>query len=155
MKFTAMISSAAAASCAAILLLSTNVAAQNLVPHSPNDIFIVRPTSKSPDNIVAAIKAYAEEKKWQYLGDNKVRKGEVSLVKICIPEVGQLLWPAGSHLSALLPCGNVGVYQQGTATEVSMLHPRYMHTLYPHPATERASAIAQPLLIEMLDAVTK
>jgi hypothetical protein len=30
-----------------------------------------------------------------------------------------------------------------------------MHTLYPNPATERASAVAQPLLIEMLDAVTK
>jgi hypothetical protein len=30
-----------------------------------------------------------------------------------------------------------------------------MHILYPHPAIERASAVAEPLLIEMLDAVTK
>lgn len=152
MKLTAAVSSVAM-SCAIILLLTAESVAQN--PKDPNDIFIVKPTLKTPEEIVAAIKSYAEQRKWQYLGDNKVRKGEVRLVKICIPEVGQLLWPVGSHLSALLPCGNVGIYEQGIATEVSVLHPRYMHVLYPHPATERASAVAQPLLIEMLDAVTK
>ncbi len=104
---------------------------------------------------MAAIKSHAEEKKWEYLGESKVKKGEVTLVKICIPAVGQLLWPVGLQLSAMLPCGNVGIYQKGTATEISVLHPRYMHALYPHPSTERASAVAQPLLIEMLDAVAK
>jgi hypothetical protein len=121
----------------------------------PNAIFIVRTTSKTPDAIVAAIKSHSEEKKWEYLGESKVKKGEVTLVKICIPAVGQLIWPIGLQLSAMLPCGNVGIYQKGTATEISVLHPRYMHALYPHPSTERASAIAQPLLIEMLDAVSK
>jgi hypothetical protein len=76
-------------------------------------------------------------------------------VKLCIPAVAQLIWPVGLQLSALLPCGNVGIYQKGMTTEISVLHPRYMHVLYPHPATERASAVAEPLLIEMLDAVTK
>jgi hypothetical protein len=121
----------------------------------PNTIFIVRTTSKTADAIVAAIKSHSEEKKWEYLGESKVKKGEVTLVKICIPAVGQLIWPIGLQLSAMLPCGNVGIYQKGTATEISVLHPRYMHALYPHPSTERASAIAQPLLIEMLDAVSK
>ena len=135
----------------AILLALTALAqAEN-----PNDIFIVRTTSKTPDAIVAAIKSHSEEKRWEYLGESKVKKGEVTLVKICIPAVGQLIWPVGLQLSAMLPCGNVGIYQKGTATEISVLHPRYMHVLYPHPATERASAVAQPLLIEMLDAVTR
>jgi hypothetical protein len=135
----------------AILLALTALAqAEN-----PNDIFIVRTTSKTPDAIVAAIKSHSEEKRWEYLGESKVKKGEVTLVKICIPAVGQLIWPVGLQLSAMLPCGNVGIYQKGTATEISVLHPRYMHALYPHPSTERASAVAQPLLIEMLDAVTK
>ena len=135
----------------AILLALTALAqAEN-----PNDIFIVRTTSKTPDAIVAAIKSHSEEKRWEYLGESKVKKGEVTLVKICIPAVGQLIWPVGLQLSAMLPCGNVGIYQKGTATESSVLHPRYMHALYPHPSTERASAVAQPLLIEMLDAVTK
>ena len=135
----------------AILLALTALAkAEN-----PNDIFIVRTTSKSPDAIVAAIKSHSEDKKWEYLGESKVKKGEVTLVKICIPAVGQLIWPVGLQLSAMLPCGNLGIYQKGTATEISVLHPRYMHVLYPHPSTERASAVAQPLLIDMLDAVTK
>ena len=122
---------------------------------NPNDIFIVRTTSKTPGAIVAAIKSHAEEKNWEYLGESKVKKGEVTLVKICIPAVGQLIWPVGLQLSAMLPCGNIGIYQKGMATEISVLHPRYMHALYPHPSTERASAVAQPLLIEMLDAATK
>jgi hypothetical protein len=49
----------------------------------------------------------------------------------------------------------VGIYQKGGVTEISVLHPRYLHVLYPHPATDAASAVAEPLLTEMLDAVTK
>jgi hypothetical protein len=121
----------------------------------PNDIFIMRTTAKAPDAIVEAIKSHSEQKKWLYLGENKVKNNEVSFVKLCMPEVAQHLWPVGLQLSALLPCGNVGIYKKGVETEISVLHPRYMHVLYPHPATERASGIAHPLLIEMLDAVTK
>jgi hypothetical protein len=137
---------------AGVILLALTAVAQ---AQNPDDIFIVRTTSKTSDAIVAAIKSYSEQKKWQYLGESKVNKGEVTLVKICIPEVGQHIWPVGLQLSALMPCGNVGIYRNDTATEISVLHPRYMHVLYPHPSTERASAVAQPLLIEMLDVVTK
>src|SRR5918994_1371343 len=115
---------------AILLALTAHATAEN-----PNDIFIVRTTSKTPDAIVAAIKSHSEDKKWEYLGESKIKKGEVILVKICIPAVGQLLWSVGLQLSAMLPCGNVGIYQKGTATEISVLHPRYMHTLYPHAAT--------------------
>ncbi len=135
----------------AILLALTAVAQAG----DPNDIFIVRATSKTPDATVAAIKSYSEQKKWQYVGDSKVKNGEVRLVKICLPEVGNLIWPVGLQLSALLPCGNVGIYQKGGVTEISVLHPRYLHVLYPRPATDAASAVAEPLLTEMLDAVTK
>jgi hypothetical protein len=134
----------------AILLMLGTIANAN-----PDDIFIVRTTSKTPEAAAAAIKSHSAQKKWQYLGESRVKKDEVILVKICIPEIGQLIWPVGLQLSALLPCGNVGIYQKGTATEISVLHPRYMNVLYPHPSTERASAIAQPLLLEMLDEVTK
>jgi uncharacterized protein (DUF302 family) len=121
----------------------------------PNDMFLIRITAKTPEAVVQAVKAYAEGKKWQYLGANKVKQGQVTLVKICIPEVGQQIWPVGLHLSALLPCGNLGVYQKEGKTEISLLRSRYMQVLYPHPAIEKASATAQPLLTEMLDAVVK
>ena len=120
-----------------------------------DDMFLIRSTAKTPEAVVAAVKAYAEAKHWQYLGANKVKKGQVTLVKICIPAVGQQIWPVGLHLSAMLPCGNLGVYQQQGKTQISLLHPRYMQVLYPHPAIDKASATAQPLLAEMLDAVVK
>jgi hypothetical protein len=107
-----------------------------------SDVFIIKTTSKDPDAVVSAIKSYSEQKKWQYLGDTKIKQGQITLVKICIPEVALALWPAGSHLSAMLPCGNIGVYKQGERTEISVLHPRYMHVLHPSPATERAAGIA-------------
>jgi uncharacterized protein (DUF302 family) len=114
-------------------------------------MFVVRSTTKTPEAVVDAVKAYAEGKKWQYLGADKVKQGQVTLVKLCIPEVGQQIWPVGLHLSAMLPCGNLGVYQKGGATEMSLLHPRYMPTLYPDPALDKASA----MLLEMLEAVAK
>ncbi len=128
------------------------------VPHEPkaqgaNAIFILKTSTKEPDAIVAAIRSYAQEKKWQYLGDSKIKQGQITLVKICIPEVGQALWAAGAHLSAMLPCGNIGIYKKGQGTEISLLHPRYMHQLHPTPETERASAIALPLLDALLSAV--
>lgn len=119
----------------------------------PSDIFIVTTTAKKPAAVVEAVKSYAEDMQWRYIGDSKVKQGEVTLVKICIPEVGRAVWPAGLQLSALLPCGNLGIYETESVTEISLLHPRYMHILYPDPATEQASEIALPLLSEMLDAV--
>ena len=102
-----------------------------------------------------AIKTYTEGKKWIYLGASKVKQGEVTMVKVCIPQVGQLLWPVGLQLSALLPCGNFGVYQVKGQTQVSMLHPRYMQVLYPHPEVEKAVLVSTPLLLDMLEAVVK
>jgi hypothetical protein len=135
--------------------LAHRAAAQTPGAQPPSDMIILTSAVKEPDDVVEAIKAYAQEKKWQYLGDSKIRQGQITLVKICIPEVGQVLWPVGAHISAMMPCGNIGVYKKDAATEISTLHPRYMHVLYPNAATERASAIAHPLLTAMLEAVAK
>jgi hypothetical protein len=126
---------------------------QPVAGSEPEEIFIIRATDKPPAAAVAAIEAYVREHEWIYLGANKVKKGQVTLVKICIPEVGQLVWPVGLQLSALLPCGNLGVYEKDGHTEISALHPRYMSVLYPDPALEQAGAVATPLLTAMLDAI--
>lgn len=127
--------------------------AQSPVPGP--DMVLVRPTAKSTDEVVDAIKSYVEGKKWLYMGASKAKNGEVTMVKVCIPQIGQMLWPVGLHLSALLPCGNLGVYGNKGKTEISMLHPQYMQVLYPHPEVEKASAAATPLLMAMLEAVSK
>jgi len=116
-------------------------------------LFVLRSTDRPPEAVVEAIRAYAQARQWPFLGADAVKQGEVTLVKLCIPEVGKQLWSVGLHLSAMLPCGNVGVYRKAGRTEVSLLHPRYMQLLDPDPAVAKASAIAGPLLIAMLDQV--
>ncbi len=101
------------------------------------------------------MKAYADEKKWVYLGANKVKQGQLTLVKVCIPAVGAKVWSAGLELSALLPCGNLAVYENAGKTDISMLDPHYMQVLYPSAEVKEASAMAAPLLTEMLDSVAK
>lgn len=136
----------------AVLLLGVNVAAQ---ASKPSDLFTIRASAKTPDAVVEGIKTYVEAHKWQYIGATKVKKGEITLVKVCIPEVGKIVWPQGLYLSALLPCGNLGIYTKAGKTEVSMLNPRYMHVLVPTPEMEKASKVAEPLLNAMLDAALK
>jgi hypothetical protein len=138
-----------------IAVITAFLLTSGLAQAGPDNIFMVRTTSKTPDALVAAVKSYTEDQKWRFISEDKAKQGEVILVKICIPEVGKLVWQAGLRASALLPCGNMGIYSNGTTTEISVLHPRYMHILYPDPALERAGAVAAPLLLEMLDAVTE
>ena len=139
--------------CAALLSASFTAAAHSPAPGP--EMILTRTTSKTPDQVVDAVKAYAEEKKWLYMGANKAKQGQVTMIKICIPQVGQMLWPVGLHLSALLPCGNIGAYEKAGKTEISMLHPRYMSLVYPHPEVDKAVALATPLLDDMLTSLAK
>ena len=124
-------------------------------PQPGPGMIVVRDTAHSVDQVADALKIYSAEHGWQLVGDAKVKKGEVRIVKLCIPAVGKALWPAGLQLSALLPCGNVGIYRKGGKTEISMLHPAYMEVLYPSPEVKKAVKVATPLLMDMLEAVAK
>lgn len=122
----------------------------------PKAMFVIRQTDKSPEALVAAIEKYADKQDWVFLGADKIKFDEVTLVKVCIPEIGGLIWPQGMHLSALLPCGNLGIYRaKNGKTEVSMLRGAYMHALVPTPAMKKASDATEPLFNAMLEAVLK
>ena len=101
-----------------VILLSAGIARAQ----APEGIFMLRSTANSPDAVAAAIRVHAEQRKWMHLGETPLRNGEVLLVKLCMPEVARLLWPLGLQLSAMLLCGNVGIYRKGDATEISVLH---------------------------------
>lgn len=140
-----------------IVLLAAVAAAPTFADEhaAPNDLFIIKTSPKSPEAVFGAIKTYIADKKWLYLGDSKVKNGEVMLVKLCVPSSGKDIWAAGLHVAALAPCGHLGIYQEAGQTKVSMLHPKFMHALNPHPSLKKAGDELAPLFTAMLDEVTR
>lgn len=134
---------------ACAVLVSFNVFAAG------NPLFIVRNTAKSPQAVTTAIERYAHQKKWLFLGASKVKNGQVTLVKFCVPSVGKEIWSAGMYLSAMLPCGQVGIYKEKGKTEVSLLDPGYMSVLDPNPKLKKAGDTLRPMFMGMLDNVLK
>lgn len=122
---------------------------------TPNANFMIRSTAKGADAVVFDIKSYVLDRKWLYLAEFKLKNGEVTVVKLCVPSASKDIWAAGLHVSALLPCGHIGVYQEGGVTRLSMLDPRFMNQLNPDPNLEKAGNDLYPLLSTMLDAVSK
>ena len=120
----------------------------------PNGVFWVRSTQKSPEQVVAAIKEYVGDKKWLYLADFKLKGGQVTAVKICYPPIGNDIFAAGMHVAAMMPCGNIAIYDEG-GTKISMLHPKYMTVIYPDKNLEKAAREVAPLFEAMLAAVSR
>lgn len=120
-----------------------------------NAMFVTRASSKSPAQLHQAIKDYAAQKKWLYIGDNKLKNGEVTQVRLCIREAAADIWKAGMHMAAMMPCGHFGIYQEGGAGKVTMMHPRYMTTLDPHPIVRKLADDVSGPFIAMLDEISR
>ncbi|MHB8473401.1 MAG: DUF302 domain-containing protein [Gammaproteobacteria bacterium] len=120
-----------------------------------DDLFIVKSSQKAPQDVVAAIKSYAEQKKWIYLGSNKVKEGEVTLVKVCIRAAGKYVWAAGMEYSAMLPCGNLSLYKKDGMTQISLLNPDFMNRLHPDPNLKKLGEETLPQFEAMLTTVVK
>ena len=120
----------------------------------PNELFWVRSTQKSPEQVVAAIKEYVGNKQWLYLADFKLKGGQVTAVKICYPPIGNDIFAAGMHVAAMMPCGHIAVYDEG-GTKISMLHPKFMTVIYPDKNLEKAAREVTPLFEAMLAEVSR
>jgi hypothetical protein len=136
------------------MLLSSLLAAP-AAAGEPNDLFWVRNAEKPPEQVVAAIRGYAESRKWLYLADFKLKGGEVTAVKICYPPIGKDIFAAGMHVAAMMPCGHIAVYVEGGRTRIAMLHPKFMTTLYPDKNLENAVKTVTPLFEQMLAEVSR
>jgi len=121
----------------------------------PSEMILVRSTTKSVDEVVKAIEAYSDKHDWFFLGADKLLRGKITLVKTCIPEVGPLVWTQDMKYTAMLPCGNISIYTSQGKTEIAVLSGRYMHTLVPTPEMKKASEALQPLLVDLLNTITK
>lgn len=124
-------------------------------PSKPGDMFWVRKTQSSPEQVVAAVKTYTEANKWLYLAEFKIRGGQVTAVKICYPAIAGDLFAAGPHVAAMMPCGNIAVYADQGRTTISMLHPKFMSILAPGERMEKAVREVTPLFEKMLEAVSQ
>ncbi len=137
------------AACAALLAACAGT------PPARDEMFVTRSSAKSPADLQQAIRDYVQLKNWQYIGDNKIKGGQITQVRICDPKAAADIWSAGLQVSAMLPCGHMSVYQEGGVTKVTLLSPRFLARLDPHPAVKKlAEGVSDPFTA-MLDDVTK
>ena len=135
--------------------LAVALASAATVAAGPSEMIMTRTTAKSADEVVKAIEAYSDKHDWFFLGADRLLGGKITLVKTCIPEVGPLVWSQDMKYTAMLPCGNVSIYINQGKTEVSVLRGRYMHALVPTPEMKKASDALEPLLVDLLDTISK
>jgi uncharacterized protein (DUF433 family) len=120
----------------------------------PGGNFIIRDTNRSTETVLEAIQGYvAEQDDWLYLADFPLKGGDVTAVKVCYLPIGPDLFAAGMHVAAMLPCGHIALYEEDGKTRLAMLHPRFLHVLYPDPNLERAASRAVPAFDAMLEAI--
>ncbi|MCX8114139.1 MAG: DUF302 domain-containing protein [Burkholderiaceae bacterium] len=136
------------------LAVACAVLAGAAAAQTPSANFIVKATAKTPEAVVSDLKSRVLQNNWLYLAEFKVKNNEVTVVKMCVPAAGKDIWSAGLHVSALLPCGHFGVYREDGTTKVSLLDPRFMNLLNPHPGLKKAGEDLHPLLTKLLDEVT-
>jgi hypothetical protein len=124
-------------------------------PAARDDMFVTRSSAKSPADLHQAIRNYVQQKNWQYIGDNKIKGGQVTQVRICDPKAASDIWSAGMKVSAMLPCGHMSVYQEDGVTKVTLLSPRFLARLDPHPAVKKLAEDVSDPFTAMLDEVTR
>lgn len=137
------------------LLLAVTLAGPATQAAGPDEMFMVRSTAKSVDEVVKASEAYADQHGWYFMGADELLGGKITLVKACIPEVGPLIWSQDMKYTAMLPCGNISIYANQGKTEIAVLRGRYMQALVPTPEMKKASDVLEPLLVDLLNTIAK
>ena len=135
--------------------LAVLLATQATLAAGPSEMFMVRTTTKSVDEVVKAIEAYSDKHDWFFLGADRLLGGKITLVKTCIPEVGPLVWSQDMRYTAMLPCGNISLYTRQGKTEISVLGGQYMHALAPTAEMKKASDALQPLLTDLMNTISR
>ena len=120
----------------------------------PDDHFVVRDSEQTREAIASTIREFVEtDDDWIFLAEFGLAGGAITALKVCYLPIGPDILDAGLHVGAMLPCGHIGLYEEEDTTRLSMLHPKFMTTLQPHPSLERAVERAEPAFETLLDSV--
>ncbi|AKJ94040.1 hypothetical protein TVD_01055 [Thioalkalivibrio versutus] len=139
---------------AAFTLATALALSAPLAATEPDDHFIIRDCEQSRADLAGAIREYAEnEEDWIFLAEFDLAGGDITALKVCYLPLGPDILDAGLHVGAMMPCGHIGLYEEDGGTKLSMLHPKFMTTLQPHPSLERAVENAEPAFEALLDHV--
>jgi hypothetical protein len=117
-----------------------------------NEMFILHDLAKNPDDVAADIRDYVDQNDdWLFLAQFGLKGGEVLALKICYLPLGEHIFAAGVHVSAMMPCGHLAFYEEDGQARLSMLNLEFMTTLNPDPNLERAVEIGAPAFAAMLE----
>ncbi|WP_019593520.1 DUF302 domain-containing protein [Thioalkalivibrio sp. ALM2T] len=125
-----------------------------LAAAEPDDHFVIHDSEQTREELASVIREFAEnEEDWIFLAEFALAGGDITALKVCYLPLGPDILDAGLHVGAMMPCGHIGLYEENGGTKLSMLHPKFMTTLQPHPSLERAVENAEPAFETLLDHV--
>jgi len=135
-------------------LVATVLAVSGTALADPDDHFVVRDSEQTREALAGAIREFVEANDdWVFLAEFGLAGGAITALKVCYLPLGPDILDAGLHVGAMLPCGHIGLYEEEGTTRLSMLHPKFMTTLQPHPSLERAVERAEPAFETLLESV--
>jgi hypothetical protein len=112
-------------SCCTLFASPVSTSAQTLDALSRN-YDLVRSTYYSPADVIEGIRNFAEEKRWQFVRTDAIKRedSEITFIVVCRATVASVILPVRMPPSVRPPCALIGVAEKADWTEVSVLHPQ-------------------------------
>lgn len=116
--------------------------------------FIIHQLDQTPQEAATLIRDFiAMNDDWSLNGEFEMMGGAAVGMKICFNAMRGHVVAAGLHNLAMMPCGNIAVYEEDGQSYLSMLDVGYLTTLSPHPELEKGVALARPAYAAMFTEV--
>ncbi|MCC1492630.1 hypothetical protein [Cognatishimia sp. F0-27] len=134
---------------ACIGLSSATIAGADVSEH-----FIIHKLDQPPQEAATLVRDFiAMSDDWSLNGEFDMMGGAAVGMKICFNAMRGYVAAAGLHNLAMMPCGNLALYEEDGVSYLSMLDVGYLTVLSPHPEMEAGVALARPAYAAMLSEV--
>ncbi|NRB38810.1 MAG: DoxX family membrane protein [Pseudomonadales bacterium] len=115
-----------------------------------NPAFLFWQTEQSIDALLVDLLQAASQHGWKVHGPEKVANGSITLVKLCLPEVGKAILQQSRHYSAMLPCISLSLYKEQDSSKLTLLDPAYMQHITSSAAIGAAADKSREALFKLL-----